>query len=94
MYPYTALLLVCSVLIVPLANYLGIYERKKRPLAPNAPLEAAFRKHRGKVPQVETEVSLTPYPRSSLADHLCKCNVMVRCWKFNFYKMWNLILLP
>ncbi|XP_025094502.1 ceramide synthase 2-like [Pomacea canaliculata] len=44
-----------NVLIVPLANYLGIYERKKRPLAPNAPLEAAFRKHRGKVPQVETE---------------------------------------
>ncbi|KAK7110802.1 ceramide synthase 2-like [Littorina saxatilis] len=44
-----------SILIVPLANALGISERKQRQLVPNSSLEAAFRKNKGRVPHSEIE---------------------------------------
>ncbi|KAK7474762.1 hypothetical protein BaRGS_00033994 [Batillaria attramentaria] len=44
-----------NVLIVPLANYLGVQERKQRQLVPNPTLEAAFKKHNGRVPHSEIE---------------------------------------
>lgn len=44
-----------NVLVVPFANWLGIYERKQRRQVLSVPLEAAYRKNRGKVPHAEVE---------------------------------------
>ena len=56
----------CRFVIVPLANALGVYERKQRQLAPCAPLESAFKKYKGRVPHTEIEVSY----RGKVGHHL------------------------
>ena len=43
---------------MPLAHALGVYERKLRPLSPNASLESVFKKYKGRVPRTEIEVGL------------------------------------
>ncbi|KAL8558888.1 hypothetical protein ACOMHN_054319 [Nucella lapillus] len=44
-----------NICIVPLANALGVYERKQRHLVPNASLESAFKKYKGRLPHTEVE---------------------------------------
>ena len=45
-----------SILIVPLANAVGLHERKQRHLLPSPPLESAFKKYKGRIPHAEIEV--------------------------------------